>query len=123
MKTIKIRVPNKPYSKEWAVIGAVAKLANKMEKETGVNVEYGQGGTLDDWKEPDLGGNKDGLLMVLRVSLKGEDAIKEAERMYRRAMAKYKNASILEQIGTPNGYPLGIATMYLDKAKNLLKQA
>lgn len=123
MKTIKIRVPNKSSSKEWEVLDAVERLLNKMERSSDISIHQGQGGDLDDWKEPDLSGEKDGLLMVFRVSLKGKEAEKEANRYYKKAIREHHNIAKAEMIGVASGLPLLMAKMYLDKAKNLLKQA
>lgn len=123
MKTIKIRVPNKSFSKEWEVLDAVDKLLNKMEKNPDISIRRGQGGNLDDWKEPDLGGEKEGLLMVVRVSLKGKEAIKESNRYYIKALKDYNN--VINKYKKEN-YPriqIFYAKMYLESAKKLLKQA
>ena len=123
MKTIKIRVPNKSYNIEHEVLDAVGALLNKMEKDLDVNILTGQGGDLDDWKEPDLGKEK-GILMVFKVSLKGKEANKEAEKLYKRALKDYKRFVKVEQEGgVAGGYTYLLAKMELDKAKSLLKQA
>ena len=123
MKTIKIRVPNKSYNIEHEVLDAVGALLNKMEKDLDVNILTGQGGDLDDWKEPDLGKEK-GILMVFKVSLKGKEATKEAEKLYKRALKDYKRFVKVEQEGgVAGGYTYLLAKMELDKAKSLLKQA
>src|SRR3989304_3743954 len=89
MKTIKIRVPNKSYDKEMEVIDAVSALLSKMRKTLNVEIQQGQGGTLDDWKEVDFG-NKDGRLMVIKVSLRDKkDLIKDAGKHYKRALKDY----------------------------------
>jgi len=123
MKTIKIRVPNKSYNIEHEVLDAVGALLNKMEKDLDVHILTGQGGDLDDWKEPDLGKEK-GILMMFKVSLKGKEATKEAEKLYKRALKDYKRFVKVEQEGgVAGGYTYLLAKMELDKAKSLLKQA
>ena len=66
MKEIRIKVPNKSITKEWEVCDAVSRLLEHFNKKGIVSIEQGQGGSLDDWKEPDLK-YRDGLLMVFRV--------------------------------------------------------
>lgn len=91
MKTIKFKVPNKSYDKEWAVINAVRHLLNKLEKELDINIHQGQGGNLDDWKEPDFG-DPDGMLMLFRVSLKGKDKIQKVKELLKRVERQYNEA-------------------------------
>jgi len=91
MKTIRIKVPNKSYDKEWAVLDAVNHLLNKMETELGVEIYRGQGGNLDDWKEPDFG-DPNGTLMLFRVSLKAKDKVKKVEEMIKRVERQYNDA-------------------------------
>lgn len=122
MKTIKIKVPNVSYNTEHEVLDAVGALLNKMEKDLDVHILTGQGGDLDDWKEPDLGKEK-GILMVFKVSLKGKEATKEAEKLYKSALKDYNRFFKAENLGFPADYPLLLAKMELDKAKELLKQA
>ena len=91
MRTIKIRVPNKSYDKEWAVLDAVHKLLNKIEKELDVNIHQGQGGNLDDWKEPDFG-DPNGTLMLFRVSLKSKDKKEKVKKILKTVERQYNDA-------------------------------
>jgi len=121
MKPIKIRVPNKSYDKEWEVLDAVTKLLNRFEKDPNISIYWGQGGNLDDWKEPDFG-NQTGLLMLFRVSLKGEEALKKAELLYKKALRNYKRYINAKKLEIPAGYSLLLAKMELDTAISYLKQ-
>lgn len=120
MKTIKIKVPNTSYDTEMKVMDAVGKLLRKMGKELDVEIQTGQGGDLNDWKEPDLG-NKRGRLMIFKVSVKGKEAVKEAEKYYKKAKKEYNYA--VKRSGDPNGLPMLLAKLELDTAKSYLKQA
>lgn len=122
MKTIKIKVPNKSYDTEMKVIDAVSKLLSKMGRELNVEIQTGQGGDLNDWKEPDLG-DKTGRLMIFKVSVKGKEAENEARKFYRWAKRSYNEYLKLEDEKIPSGFAHMLAKMDLDKAKKLLKQA
>src|SRR3972149_1807672 len=122
MKTIKIRVPNKSYDKEMEVIDAVSALLSKMRKTLNVEIQQGQGGTLDDWKEVDFG-NKDGRLMVIKVSLRDKKVlIKDAGKHYKRALKDYNRFFKVKKLGFSAHYPLLLAKMEPDKAKSLLNR-
>lgn len=122
MKTIKIRVPNKSYNIEHEVLDAVTHLLSKMGRDLSVHIHTGQGGDLDDWKEPDLGKEK-GILMVFKVSLKGKEAEKEARKLYRWAKRSYNECLKLKEEKMPSEFVYTLAKLELDKAKSLLKQA